>query len=164
MYHRSKKPELDFYAILNTNGVPSLEGGKYLRVNFYPRFLVKNIGSAIEDNFKVELYIPSGIYNPNFTVLQKYFVRLEDQYSVFSHSNESPLFQHELATVFEANLVVDKQSFHIFSSNEIIIKLFNSTGVKTKYFKIIDTFLYRNEQLVFDDFTDNNIIQLSMDV
>jgi hypothetical protein len=160
LYQKSTKPVLDFYAILNTNGVPSMEHGKFARVSFYPRFLVKNIGAAVERLYKVELFIPSGIYNANFTALQKYFCRLEDQYSVFSYSNESPLFQHELATVFEANLVVDKQSFGIFSKNDIIIKLYNSHGIKTKYRHIAQTFLYRNEQLAIGDFIDDFIVQL----
>jgi len=154
LYHRTIRPELDVFAILNTNGVPSLEGGKFLRVNFYPRFLVKNIGAAIEDNFKVELYVPSGIYNSNFTVLQQHFARLEEQYSVFSVSNKSPLFQHELATVLEANFVIDRDNFHIFAKNDVLIKLYYSSGMKLKQYNLLDTFLYRNERLRFEEFSD----------
>lgn len=160
IYNKSKRPVLDFFAILNTNGIPSLEKGKYVRVNFYPRFLIKNIGAAIEKVYKVELYIPSGIYNVNFTSLQQYFVRLEDQYSVFSYSNESPLFQHELATVFEANIVVEKHTFSIFSKNDIVLKLFNSESVKVKHYPLVDTFQYRNERLRYEDFAETEILEL----
>jgi hypothetical protein len=154
LYQRSKKAEIDIYAILNTNGIPTLESGKYQKVNFYPRFLVKNISSVIEHHFKMELYIPSGIYNPNFSVLQQHFSRLEDHYSVFSITNSSPLFQHELATIMDANLIIDCDNFKNFAESDIIIKLFYSNGIKTKYFRLIDTFLYQNKQLRFEDFTD----------
>jgi len=154
LYQRSKKAEIDIYAILNTNGIPTLESGKYQKVNFYPRFLVKNISSVIEHHFKMELYIPSGIYNPNFSVLQQHFARLEDHYSVFSITNSSPLFQHELATIMDANLIIDCDNFKNFAESDIIIKLFYSNGIKTKYFRLIDTFLYQNKQLRFEDFTD----------
>lgn len=154
LYQRSKKTDLDIFAILNTNGIPTLESGKYQKVNFYPRFLVKNISSVIEHHFKTELYIPSGIYNPNFSVLQQHFSRLEEQYSVFSVSNNSPLFQHELATVMEANLIVDADNYEIFANNDIIVKLYYSNGIKTKFYTLVDTFLYQNKPLSADDFTD----------
>jgi len=154
LYQRSKKAEIDIYAILNTNGIPILESGKYQKVNFYPRFLIKNISSVIEHHYKMELYIPSGIYNPNFSVLQQHFSRLEDHYSVFSISNTNPLFQHELATVIDANLIIDNDNFKLFAESEIIIKLYYSNGIKTKYFKLIDTFLYQNKQLQINDFSD----------
>ena len=154
LYQRSKKAELDIYAILNTNGIPTLESGKFQKVNFYPRFLIKNVSSVIEHHYKLELYIPSGIYNPNFTVLQQHFSRLEDQYSVFSVSNSSPLFQHELATILDANLIVDADNFKIFAENDIIIKLYYSNGIKTKYFKLLDSFLYQNKQLRSEEFSD----------
>lgn len=155
IYHLSKRPELDIYAILNTNGIPNIEMGKYVRVNFYPRFLIKNISSIIEHHYKLELYIPSGIYNPNYTNLQQHFARLEEQYTVFSIPNTSPLFQHELATVIDANIVVDRESFHIFEKNEIILKLYYSSGIKTKHFRLLETFLYRHEVLRETDFVDD---------
>ena len=154
LYQRSKKAEIDIFAIINTNGIPTLEAGKYQKVNFYPRFLVKNVSSVIEHHYKMELYIPSGIYNPNFSVLQQHFSRLEDHYSVFSISNTSPLFQHELATVMDANLIIDGDNFKLFADSDIIIKLFYSNGIKTKYFKLLDTFLYQNKQLRSEDFSD----------
>ncbi len=154
MYQRSKESELDIYAILNTNGIPTLENGKFQKVNFYPRFLIKNIGTAIENHYKLELHIPSGIYNPNFTVLQQHFSRLEDSYSVFSISNKSPLFQNELATILDANLIIDKDNFPIFETGEIIIKLYYSNGIKTKQMSLHETFLYQNKQLKAEDFCE----------
>ena len=160
LYQRAKKAEIDIYAIINTNGIPILESGKYQKVNFYPRFLVKNISSVIEHHYKMELYIPSGIYNPNFSVLQQHFARLEDHYSVFSVSNTSPLFQHELATVLDANLIIDGDNFKLFTELDIIIKLFYSNGVKTKYFRLLDTFLYQNKPLRSEDFSDQHSLVL----
>jgi hypothetical protein len=154
LYQRSKKAEIDIYAILNTNGIPTLEGGKYQKVNFYPRFLIKNVSSVIEHHYKMELYIPSGLYNPNFSVLQQHFARLEDHYSVFSIANNSPLFQHELATVLDANIIIDADNYKLFAQSDIIIKLYYSNGIKTKYYRLLDIFLYQNKQLRNEDFCD----------
>jgi len=162
MYTRSKKAELDFFAITNSNGVPVLENGRFNRVSFYPRFLIKNIGSSVEDFYKIELYIPSGIYNPNFSALQKHFSRLEDQYTVFSRSSDSPLFQHEIATVFEANLVIDGNNFHLLEKNEIIMRIYGSNGIKVKHIRAIDTFTYNNEKLRLEDFSNvNDILEIT---
>ena len=154
LYQRSKKSEIDIYAILNTNGIPTLDAGNFEKVNFYPRFLIKNVSSVIEHHYKMELYIPSGLYNPNFSVLQQHFVRLEDHFSVFSIANNSPLFQHELATVMDANIIIDADNFSLFSQSDIIIKLFYTNGIKTKYYRMLDVFLYQNKQLKQEDFID----------
>lgn len=158
MYRLNKHAEIELFGVMNTQGVPLLEGGKYVKVNFYPKFLVKNISEVIERDYKVELYIPSALHNPNFSVLQNYFNRLEDQYNVFQAVGKDPLFQDELSAVMEANIFVNADNYEIFAEDEIIIKLFYSQGVKVKCFKIIDLFLYQNRRLQQSEFVNNHIL------
>jgi len=49
---------------------------------------------------------------------------------------------------------VDADNFKIFAENDIIIKLYYSNGIKTKYFKLLDSFLYQNKQLRSEEFSD----------
>jgi len=158
MYRLNKHAEIELFGVMNTQGIPLLEGGKYVKVNFYPKFLVKNVSEVIERDYKVELYIPSALHNPNFSVLQNYFNRLEDQYNVFQAVGQDPLFQDELSAVMEANIFVNADNYEIFAEDEIIIKLFYSQGVKIKCFKLIDLFLYQNARLSKTDFVENHIL------
>lgn len=159
MYHRSKKPDIDLFGILNTSGIPTLMQGKFELVNFYPRFLVKNTSSVIEKDYKIEIFIPSALHNPNFDILQKHFSRMEDDYSVFAVTNESPLYQNELATVVEGNLFVNAENYKYFEGMDIIVKLYFSNGVKTKYYSIKETFLYRNASIQQSDFVSTLVIE-----
>ena len=47
LYKKSEVSELEFFAMLNTNGVPTLQDGKIIVMNFYPRFLIKNISKIL---------------------------------------------------------------------------------------------------------------------
>lgn len=153
LYHRSKKSDIDLFGIINTGGIPTLQQGLFEVVNFYPRFLVKNISSVIEKDYKIEIYIPSALHNPNFDILQKHFSRMEEHYSIFAITNDSPLYQDELATIVEANLFVNTYNYKYFDDMYIYIKLFYSNGVKSKAFKIKETFLYKNTIITQADFT-----------
>lgn len=161
MYQRTKHVELDMFAIINTGGVPVLESGRFAKMTFYPRFLIKNISSVIEKNYKLELYLPSALQNANFDPLQQYFSRMEDEFTVFSVTGKHPLFQNETATILEAQFIVDRDSFKQFENGEIIVKLYYSDGMKTKSFKLKHTFLYQNKELLYTDFaTDTNTLDL----
>lgn len=152
LYQRSTVSELDFYALLNTGAVPQIEGGRFTVVNFYPQFLVQNISAAIEHSYKIELHIPTGLHNPNYSVLQQHFSHFDQGYTVFSVANKSPLFQSELATVLEANICVDAYTIEKFEIEHIILKLYYSNGMKIKQFRINESFLYKGEKLTANDF------------
>lgn len=152
LYQKSKRPEIEIYSILNTSGIPHMENGKFARMNFYPRFLLKNTSSAIEKFFKVEISIPSQIHNPNFDSLQNHFNRFDDGNTIFTILHDTPLYQNEIATVAEGHFIVDAQSYKAFEDGELIMKVFYSSGVQTRHFNIKETFLYKNKQLEYDDF------------
>lgn len=154
LYMKGKRPELELYSVVNINGIPIMSGGKFQYVNFYPRFLVKNTSTSIEQFFKIEISVPSQINNPNFDSLQNHFSRFEDGNSIFSISHKTPFFQNEIATVAEANFVVDAQNYHIFQDGEITIKLFFSSGTDTRIFRCKELLLYKNKQIEYRDFAE----------
>jgi|SRR5690554_1367444 len=158
LYHKSKRPEIEIYSILNTNGIPHMENGKFSKMNFYPRFLLKNSGSAVEKFFKVEISVPSHIHNPNFDTLQDYFNRFEDGCTIFSIPQTNALYQNEIATVAEGHFIVDEESYSAFENGELIVKVFYSSGVQTKHFNLKETFVYKNKQLEYDDFSQEKRI------
>lgn len=152
LYNKSGKSDIEFFALLNTNGIPTIENGKFTNVAFYPRFLIKNISNIIEHSYKFEISFPSAIYDTSFTALQEYFVRFDGVNSVFSIPNRSPIFQDEIATVLETKMIVNKANYDVFADNKLNIKLFFSNGVKTYHYNLIDTFIYKSKQLLLNDF------------
>jgi hypothetical protein len=152
LYRTTCVSELEFFALLNTNGIPSMEDGKISFISFYPRFLIKNISNIIEHSYKFEISFPSAIYDTSFTALQEYFVRFDGLNSVFSIPNRSPIFQEEISTVLETKLVVNHENYEVFSNNKLIVNLYYTNGIKSHSFNLIDTFIYKNKQLQFNDF------------
>ncbi|MFH2094671.1 MAG: ATP-binding protein [Bacteroidota bacterium] len=152
-YHKTNVADIEFFGVINTGGVPILHNGKFIEMNFYPKFLVRNISSAIEHTWKFELFLPSALHDPSFHALQHYFARHDGPYSVFSVSNRSPLFQEELATVIEAKIGVTKENFHVFDREKIVIRIYFTGGIKTHEYPMKETFRYKMAELNFNDFT-----------
>lgn len=59
MYKKTNITELEFFGVLNTNGVPILSNGKLFTMNFYPRFMIRNISNIVEHSYKFEISIPT---------------------------------------------------------------------------------------------------------
>lgn len=161
LYIKGKRPEIELFSITNINGIPILSAGKFKKVNFYPRFLVRNSGNAVEKFYKVELSIPTALNNPNFNQMADNFSRFEDNNSIYSFVGKNPLFQNEIATVIEPNFVLEAQSYSVFEQGEIEIKLFFSSGVQSKKYHCKELLLYRNKQINLSDFSENQ--QILMD-
>ncbi len=147
MYQRASQPEIDIWAVQNTSGIPQLSQGKYSVVNFYPKVMVKNIGNAAESVYKVEMAIPTALNNQNFDVLQKYFSRFEDGYTVYSYASTSALFPNEIALVFEANLFVHADNFDVFENGQLQMNVYFTRGYHRKDFRLKDLLNYRHEVL-----------------
>jgi len=152
LYNLVSVPDMEFVGIINTNGVPSLENGQFINVTFYPKFLVRNAGSAVEKILKFELWLLSELHDANFSPLQNYFNRLEGPYTVFSVPNRQPVFQGEICNILEAKLFVTPDNLKCFSEGEMIIKLYYSCGIKEFTYKLIETFTYDNKYLSASDF------------
>ena len=130
-----------------------MAGGKFQKINFYPRFLVKNTGNSVERFYKIELSVPSAINNPNFNTMSENFSRFEDGNTIYSFSGKTILFQGEIASVVEPNFVVDEQSYKTFEDGEITLRVFFSSGVQAKSFHCKELLLYRNKQIEYKDFS-----------
>ena len=157
MYNVASVPNMEFIGVVNTQGVPTLENNKILNMNFYPKFLVRNAGSAIEKHFKFELWIPSEFHDSLFFSQQNYFNRLEGVYSVFSVPNRQPVFQNEVCNILEAKLFVNSDNIDVFNKSEMFIKLFYSHGLKEFSYKLNETFTYESKMLSATDFLTNKL-------
>ena len=157
MYNVASVPNMEFIGVVNTQGVPTLENNKILNMNFYPKFLVRNAGSAIEKHFKFELWIPSEFHDSLFFSQQNYFNRLEGVYSVFSVPNRQPVFQNEVCNILEAKLFVNTDNIDVFNKSEMFIKLFYSHGLKEFSYKLNETFTYESKMLSATDFLTNKL-------
>ncbi len=157
LYTKGKRPEIELFGVTNTAGIPILSGGKFQMVNFYPRFLVKNTGGCVEQFYKVEFSVPTALNNPNFNTMPDYFSRFEEGNTVYSFQGKTALFQGEIATVVEPNIVVNQDTFPVFDKGEIVLKFFFSSGVQTKVFHCNELFLYRNKPLLASEFVENCI-------
>lgn len=152
LYTKGKRPELELFSVTNTGGIPLMSGGKFSTINFYPRFLVKNTGGSVERFYKVELSVPTAINNPNFNTMAEKFSRFDDGSSVYCFVGKQVLFQGEIASVVEPNIVVEESTFSAFEQGEIVLKFFYSSGVQTKIFRCKELLLYRNKQIEQSDF------------
>lgn len=152
LYTKGKRPEIELFSVTNTGGIPIMSGGKFSKVNFYPRFLVKNTGGSVERFYKVELSVPTSINNPNFNTMAENFSRFDDGNSVYSFVGKQILFQGEIASVVEPNFVVEESTYAAFENGEISLKFYYSSGVQTKIFRCKELLLYRNKQIERSDF------------
>lgn len=157
MYNLASASNMEFIGIVNTQGVPTLENGKILNINFYPKFFVKNSGSAVENNFKFELWLPSEFHDSLFLAMQNYFNRIEGRYSVFSVPNRQPVFQNEICNILEAKLFVNYENINVFNKSEIIIKLYYSNGLKEFNYCLKETFTFENQLLQVSDFVKKSL-------
>ncbi|MBI5539343.1 MAG: ATP-binding protein [Bacteroidia bacterium] len=157
MYNVASVSNMEFIGIVNTQGVPTLENGKILNINFYPKFLVKNSGSAVESNFKFELWLPSEFHDSLFSAMQNYFNRIEGRYSVFSVPNRQSVFQNEICNILEAKIFVNYENINVFNKSEIIIKLYYSNGLKEFNYSLKETFTFENQLLQVSDFVKKSL-------
>ena len=51
--------DLEFLGVTNINGIPTLSGGKFSSMSFYPKFMIRNAGNIVEREYKVEIAFPS---------------------------------------------------------------------------------------------------------
>lgn len=159
MYNVASVSNIEFVGVINTQGVPTLENGKIINLNFYPKFLVRNAGSAIEKYFKFEFWIPSEFHDSLFLSMQNYFNRIEGSFSVFSVPNRQPIFQNEICNILEAKLFVNIDNIEIFNNSEMYIKLFYSHGLKEFNYKLNEIFTYDNKVLSEINFVRNKLIK-----
>jgi len=159
LFSKNNKPELDFVGIINTGGVPTLSDGMVERMNFFPKFLIKNSGAVIERFYKVEISIPTALHDVSFFVLHDYFSRYDEEMTIFSIPAKSPIFQNEIFTIAEAKLSLTEENYHVFENSNIEIKLFYSRGTKSALIDLKNTLLYNRQVVELSHFKKPNKIE-----
>ncbi len=147
LYLSKHQPLIEFVGVVNTQGVALLENGLPREINFYPKFIIRNAGTAVERNYKVEIYIPSVFHDAEFSPIQQHFNRLDGQYCVFSITSRNPIFQQEIYTIAEAKLCLTAQTLETFLNERIIIKVYYSTGMQSYDLLLAELFTYQHKVL-----------------
>jgi hypothetical protein len=131
----------------------STKGLKEITISL--EFNVLNIGKSIETLFKLEIHIPKNpAIQSNAMIKQelfKYLVRHENDYSIFSIPNQSPIFQNELSTVGNYNFVINHHTVE-YLSEPIKLKLFYSNGTEEIKFYLLDHLNTSSKKLTKNDF------------
>ena len=156
LYTKNSKPELEFIGVTNTNGTPTNKLGQIDFITFFPKFLIKNSGEQVEDIYKIEIALPASLHDLNYTAMQNYFTRYDDDMIIFSFTGKNPLFQNEIYTIAEAKLIVNAENFEDFENGIVEIKLFYSKGVKTTQLNLQSTLIYNKQQLQIEQFVGGN--------
>jgi hypothetical protein len=133
-YSRQAKTELSIDEVLCQEAGRVGPPGRMSSANFILRFQVRNIGSSIENQYKLEISIPTNAYryyHNNANEIKDYKIRDENGYTIFSIPNKSPLFQNELTTVATARINIHKQSgFDEIKEKPLKIRLYYTNGIK----------------------------------
>ena len=159
LFSKNNKPELDFVGVINTGGIPTLSDGLVERMNFFPKFLIKNSGAVIERFYKVEISIPTALHDVSFFVLHDYFSRYDEEMTIFSIPAKSPIFQNEIFTIAEAKLTLTEENYLVFERSSIEIKLFYSQGTKSALVDLKNTLLFNRKFVELSHFKKINVIE-----
>lgn len=151
LYNQANRKQLEVYSIYNTQGIPELEQGKFSSMLFFPRILIRNAGQAVEDQYKMEVYLPAALYEEN-TMLTNQFSRHEGKHAVFSFPGKTPIFGNEIFKMLEFKFRVTPLNIDVFESSDLQIKLYYSEGTHEQSFPLKEIFMYRNQILRTKDF------------
>lgn len=144
-YNRVNKTALDFDDLIISSIRPYMQSGRISEARYKINFQIKNIGTTIESQYKLEVYVPFNILtNPNH--MHPYKIRNDDGIDVYSMPNTSPLFQNELMTVGAFDLVFNATTKELIN-RPIRAKLYFSGGMIEKFFSLNDKLLYLGNPL-----------------
>jgi hypothetical protein len=152
LFFQKSKPQVEFVGITNTSGIPSYKNGKIEQVVFFPKFIIRNAGNAVENIYKVNISIPTSIIDTGFLALQNYFSHFDENNTIFSIPAKSPLFQNELSIIAEAKLIVTNNNFQDFFNGQIKITIYYSQSANENIIKTFHTFTYNKKTLNINDF------------
>jgi hypothetical protein len=132
----------------------STVGLKYRELGMMVRIDIENISNLIEKDFKLEIRIPrqialvSSAHGPLFPGP----IRNEDDYTVYSLPNHSPVFQEEVSTIGTINLCISKRTYNDFMDKNIQLTLFYTDGIEKKQLVLADYMKLNNNPIQFQDF------------
>ncbi len=147
LYAIRHAPKIEFIGIVNTQGIALLDNGLPKEIHFYPKFLIRNAGNAVEKDYKTEIWIPSYLNDTENNPLQMYFSRFDGVYSIFSVPSKTSLFQKEIYTVAEAKISLNPENLHRFLNEHLRVVIYYSQGINEHDLKLSETFLYQNHKI-----------------
>ncbi len=148
LYLTSREPRIEYVGSINTEGVPILKNGIPKVIQFYPKFLIRNTGTLLEKDYKVEFWFPSSIVDTSFNLLQNYFQHLDGPYSVYSIVGKTTLFQNEIYTILEAKLFIDESNINDFITMPFKVIIYYSKGKQEYQFFLNETFSYQRKPII----------------
>lgn len=113
LYHQSNQKQLEIYSIYNTQGIPEMSNGKFSSMLFFPRVLIRNAGQALENNYKLEIFLSAPLYEEN-NMLTNNFSRHEGKYVVFSIPGKTPVFGNEIFKMLEFKFRFTLKNIEVF--------------------------------------------------
>ena len=153
LYQSSLKSDLQIISITNLQGIPLLSNGLFETMKFYPRIHIQNLGQRIEEQYKLEIAIPSFLVDETFTVLHKYLKGYEKDKNLYSIPATETLFQNESKTILELVLKINSQNYSRFLDSEIELKLFSSEKVHEQIYRCSEWFHYKGNLPQIENFT-----------
>ena len=158
LYLSVERKNLMLYEPTLLLGDHSRSMGKLLSQNIIVEFNIENIGLAIEDRFKLEVFVPESLAKYGYSSganLSTIFhhVRNEGIYSVFSIPNESPIFQNEKMTIWNLEVILTCNNFKDAEKFPIKYKLYYSNDLISKECFLIEEINKNNKMLLLEDFT-----------
>jgi hypothetical protein len=138
--------------IVNPNGASST-GNKLRSVTYLFLVQIRNDGTSIEKDYKVEIHLPEIVYQNNryMNPLERCFIRKENGFLIFSIPNTSPIFQDEVTTIISFSLSITKSNLVPLMENGIKLKLYYTSGIEEYIDKVSERFEY-NGRLRIEDF------------
>lgn len=134
LYSRQSKTELKIGDILISRKGNSKSQGRLQYQDFGLIFQIRNIGNAIENQYKLEVGVPESAYiktDEKSNPFRDYLIRKDGNRFIFTIPNKSPLFQEELTTMANCHIRIDRESYREICSTPLTLKLYYSNGYTT---------------------------------
>ncbi|WP_316837252.1 ATP-binding protein [Pedobacter nutrimenti] len=147
LFQKVHKSELEIMEVLiETNGGGLLAQTTLQYARYKLSFQIKNTSNSIEHDYKLEVHFPKGVVSDSHNDIKTAHIRDENEYSVFSFGNKTPLFQQELTTVQSFEIRLDPHNFSLLKKPLICI-LYYSNGKKERIFDLAPILTYQNRSL-----------------
>lgn len=146
--NRKQSTELEIDDILFQARSSSNSGGKLRYIDYYLSFQIRNIGNTIENNYKLEVHLPKNMLSRDYgTDFEKYRARDENNMTVFSIANTSPIYQEEVATIASTTVQIKSNHLPLLQSPGVKLKLYFTNGTRSRDFKLQELLTFEVKKL-----------------
>lgn len=144
-YSRTNKTDLIVDELIIRSAGNATQAQHLSEARFTIAFQIRNNGATIENQYKLEIMIPLVILKVN-NPLSQYKIRNDNGWDVYSIPNTSPLFQEELTTHAEFNVLFNAHNKQ-YLDTPIKTKLYFSGGIHKKEFVLKGRLLYQERPI-----------------